>query len=132
MSDPPSHLAAFLAELKRRRVFRVAAVYAGVAFVIIQLADYAFEQFNVSSEFAQKHGCLDGKYIQCKAYTQRVLELSMTVPLICPLKNQEERCNFSGKGCDHYWIDPFSEDLDYRLCETFSQWFWQQRETEKL
>ena len=30
---------AFIAELRRRRVFRVAAVYAGVAFVIIHIVD---------------------------------------------------------------------------------------------
>ncbi len=53
MADSPSRLATFLSELKRRRVYRVAIVYAGVAFVIIQLADYAFEQFNVSSEFGR-------------------------------------------------------------------------------
>ncbi len=29
MSDPPSSLAAFIAELKRRRVFRVTVVYGG-------------------------------------------------------------------------------------------------------
>ncbi len=31
MPDPASRLSAFLTELKRRRVFRVAVVYAGVA-----------------------------------------------------------------------------------------------------
>ena len=35
-------LSAILQELKRRRVFRVAAVYAGVAFIIIQIIDGAF------------------------------------------------------------------------------------------
>jgi len=34
---------AFLSELKRRRVFRVAVVYAGVAFIIIQLVDGIFD-----------------------------------------------------------------------------------------
>jgi len=37
------NLAEFLAELKRRRVFRVAVVYAGVAFIIIQIIDGAFD-----------------------------------------------------------------------------------------
>jgi serine/threonine-protein kinase len=41
MSDSPSTLRAFLAELKRRRVFRVAIVYAVVAFVIWQAAEIA-------------------------------------------------------------------------------------------
>ena len=35
-------LAEFLAELKRRKVFRVAAVYGATAFVILQLADIVF------------------------------------------------------------------------------------------
>ena len=43
MSDSPSRLAAFVAELKRRRVFRVAVVYAGVAFIIFQIVDATFE-----------------------------------------------------------------------------------------
>ena len=47
MSDPPSRLAAFLAELKRRRVFRVAVVYAGVAFIIFQIIDAIFEPLHI-------------------------------------------------------------------------------------
>lgn len=39
MSDRPSKLAALFAELKRRRVFHVAVVYASVAFVLLELAD---------------------------------------------------------------------------------------------
>ncbi len=40
-------LANFLTELKRRRVYRVAAVYAGVAFIIIQIIDGAFDYLNI-------------------------------------------------------------------------------------
>ena len=47
MPDPPSKLAAFLSELKRRRVFRVAIVYAGVAFVIFQIIDSTFDLFDI-------------------------------------------------------------------------------------
>ncbi len=43
MPDPSSRLAAFMAELRHRRVFRVAVVYAGVAFIIIQIIDGAFD-----------------------------------------------------------------------------------------
>lgn len=39
MAQSPSAWHGFLAELKRRRVFRVAAVYGGGAFVVLQLAD---------------------------------------------------------------------------------------------
>ena len=47
MSDPPSKLATFLAELKRRRVFRVAIVYAGVAFIVFQIVDATFEPLHL-------------------------------------------------------------------------------------
>lgn len=43
MSRRPSSLQALFAELKRRHVFRVMAVYGAVAFVILQIADLAFE-----------------------------------------------------------------------------------------
>jgi len=52
MSDPPSRLAAFIAELKHRRVFRVAVVYAGVAFIIFQVADFAFPALHVPDWFS--------------------------------------------------------------------------------
>ena len=38
-----SRLSTFLAELKRRRVFRVAVVYGVVAFVLVQIVDATFE-----------------------------------------------------------------------------------------
>jgi TolB-like protein len=44
MSSPFSN---FIAELKRRRVFRVAAVYAGIAFILIQVADITFPALNL-------------------------------------------------------------------------------------
>ncbi len=42
MTDEPATLQRFIRELRRRRVFRVAAVYAVVAFVVIQAADIIF------------------------------------------------------------------------------------------
>jgi 4-hydroxybenzoate polyprenyltransferase len=42
-----SQLRTFLAELKRRRVYRVAVVYAAVAFVIWQAAEIAFPALNL-------------------------------------------------------------------------------------
>ncbi len=47
MPEPPSRFSAFLAELKRRRVFRVAIVYAGVAFIIFQIVDATFEPLHI-------------------------------------------------------------------------------------
>jgi TolB-like protein len=43
MKDSQSKGLQFLAELKRRRVFRVMAVYGGVAFLVLQVADLTFE-----------------------------------------------------------------------------------------
>ncbi|MBA7638985.1 MAG: hypothetical protein GH143_08750 [Calditrichaeota bacterium] len=43
MSNTRSGFTTFLSELRRRRVFRVAVVYAGVAFIIIQIIDGAFD-----------------------------------------------------------------------------------------
>jgi TolB-like protein len=47
MGESGSRLRGFLAELKRRRVFRVAVVYAAVAFVIWQAAEIAFEALSL-------------------------------------------------------------------------------------
>ncbi|GAI87593.1 unnamed protein product, partial [marine sediment metagenome] len=43
MSTSPSGFTAFIAELRRRRVFRVAVVYACVAFIIFQIIDATFD-----------------------------------------------------------------------------------------
>ena len=43
MSDSPSRFTAFIAELRHRRVFRVAVVYAAVAFIIFQIIDATFD-----------------------------------------------------------------------------------------
>lgn len=42
-----SDLGAFLDELKRRKVFRVAVVYAAVAFVVVQVADLSFDALQI-------------------------------------------------------------------------------------
>ena len=50
MSEQPSKLASFVAELRRRHVFRVAVGYAAVAFVVLQLGEIVLEAF--SAEWA--------------------------------------------------------------------------------
>ena len=42
-----STLSAIIAELRRRRVFRVAAFYGGIAFVIVQIIDGTFDLMGV-------------------------------------------------------------------------------------
>ncbi len=50
MSFPSSPLTNFITEL-RRRVFRVAAFYGGIAFVIIQIIDGAFSYLHIPEWF---------------------------------------------------------------------------------
>jgi TolB-like protein len=50
MSETPGHQR-FFAELKRRHVFRVAAVYGGAAFVIVQAADVLQEALRLPAAF---------------------------------------------------------------------------------
>ena len=50
MGEQPSRLAYFMAELRRRRVFRVAVGYAAVAFVVLQLSEIVLPAF--SAEWA--------------------------------------------------------------------------------
>ena len=50
MGEQPSKLACFLAELRRRHVFRVAVGYAAVAFVVLQLSEIVLPAF--SAEWA--------------------------------------------------------------------------------
>ncbi len=45
----PSPFANFIAELRRRRVFRVAAIYGGIAFVIVQIIDGTFEVMGIDA-----------------------------------------------------------------------------------
>ena len=47
MADPPSRLSAIIAELRRRRVFRVAVFYGGIAFVIVQIIDGTCEVMGI-------------------------------------------------------------------------------------
>ena len=49
MADPLVRLRRFLQELKRRKVYRVAAVYAAVAFVVVQVANLVFPALNIPS-----------------------------------------------------------------------------------
>jgi len=46
MAQQP-RLSSFIDELRRRRVFRVAAFYGGIAFVIIQIIDGAFDYLHI-------------------------------------------------------------------------------------
>jgi TolB-like protein/Tfp pilus assembly protein PilF len=47
MTERPKHYQILFAELKRRHVFKVAAVYGAVAFAVMQAADIAFPRFGL-------------------------------------------------------------------------------------
>ncbi len=51
MPDPGSRLSAFIAELRRRRVFRVAAFYGGIAFVITEIIGNTFSYLGIPDWF---------------------------------------------------------------------------------
>jgi hypothetical protein len=51
MSDPLSRLRRFLGELKRRKVYRVAAGYLVAAFLVLQMADLAADAFGFPGWF---------------------------------------------------------------------------------
>ena len=51
MSETRSKPSSFFAELKRRRVFRVAIGYAAAAFVVLQVADLVFPALGISESF---------------------------------------------------------------------------------
>ncbi len=46
MIEQPSKLASFVAELRRRHVFRVAVGYAAAAFVVLQLGEIILPAFS--------------------------------------------------------------------------------------
>jgi serine/threonine-protein kinase len=52
LTQPPRRHRAFLAELKRRHVFKVAAVYGAVAFAIMQAADFLVPALRLPESFA--------------------------------------------------------------------------------
>jgi hypothetical protein len=81
-----------------------------------------------NDDFPIQHGCSDGNYTyNCQCYASKVLELSIKIPINCPLCDRwSEKCNDCGEHCDNYWLDPTQEDQDYRTCEIFSTWFWEQ------
>lgn len=63
------------------------------------------------------------------------LALTLALPSICPRHNLEENlCKETGFDCFRPELDNESS-MDYRLCESFSKWFWEtvkKDETEGL
>ncbi len=83
--------------------------------------------FNQLSDYPNKKGCLNGEYLKCQEHSQRTFELSLTIPLHCPLIIDEDKCEITGESCWNYWIN-YSDNMegeDYRECQHFSKWFWE-------
>jgi hypothetical protein len=86
--------------------------------------------FNVHSQPLNEYGCLNGKFEWCECYAARVFELTIAIPLTCPIKKEtKEKCSITNKECSFYWIEWLSnDDIDYRRCAVFSAWFWEKRQ----
>jgi len=63
------------------------------------------------------------------------LALTLALPTICPCHNVDEnQCRETGEDCFRPELDNES-NIDYRLCEFFSSWFWgkvKEEETDGL
>ena len=60
------------------------------------------------------------------------LALKLGLPTICPLHNIEEnQCKETGEDCFKPELDNES-NIDYRLCDTFSAWFWNIVQKEEI
>ena len=60
------------------------------------------------------------------------LALKLGLPTICPLHNVDEtQCKETGEDCFHPELNAESW-IDYRICETFSDWFWRAVKKEEL
>jgi hypothetical protein len=82
--------------------------------------------FHSYSSAPTQYGCFNGKFTTCECYAKQIFELSVIVPIICPLWNEElQKCNKKSCECERYWIDPTDNSIDdYRKCVAFSEWFW--------
>ena len=89
--------------------------------------------FNYRADFVEERGCLNGSYTEkCRTYAQMTFEKKLFIPLICPVAEkrgepEENFCTVTNESCDlavELFVDPFCEE-DYRMCETFSKWFWE-------
>ena len=90
--------------------------------------------FNAWGEHAASRGCLNGEYTSCQNYSQQTLELSIAIPLTCPVAKEETtdegrwqdtKCAVTGESCEIYYeLEGVHGEYGYRSCPTFSQWFW--------
>jgi len=60
------------------------------------------------------------------------LALTLCLPTICPVHNVDEsKCLRTGEDCFRPELDGES-NIDYRLCDVFSAWFWGEVKKEEL
>ena len=60
------------------------------------------------------------------------LALTLSIPKICPCHNIEEnQCKETGEDCFRPELDG-ENSMDYRQCDTFSAWFWEEVKKEEL
>lgn len=85
---------------------------------------------HLATDCVENH-CLDEEHTSCPHYSERMCELSLKIPLECPLSTIDndkpyiKNCEQTHESCDEYWIDVSDSDNgDYRKCPIFSKWFW--------
>lgn len=61
------------------------------------------------------------------------LALKLGLPIVCPLYivDDDSLCKETGEYCGRPELDAENR-VDYRLCETFSAWFWREVKKEEL
>ncbi len=101
-----------------------------------------YNQFNHLGSTCVKNHCLDEEHTGCPHYSLRAFELSLKIPIHCPLQEDtfkesgelacSKKCSHTGKVCDRYYIDVTSEDPfdDYRTCRVFGKWFYTDKKGE--
>lgn len=78
-------------------------------------------------QLPKERGCLNGDYLSCQWYAERILKQSSEIPNLCPQCNEEkDECTMDNSNCERYWIDANTDGQDYRDCLKFSKWFWEQ------
>jgi len=74
-------------------------------------------------------------YEKCEEYARNLLYFDVAIPHICPLFDYEKnKCKYNDETCtrEDAGLDVainIAQDcsFDYRICTTFSAWFWKKR-----
>jgi len=71
-------------------------------------------------------------YEKCEDYASNLLYFNLAIPHVCPLYDSEksqclydnEHCEIENTGLHNAIVTDNQCSFDYRICPTFSRWFW--------